>query len=196
MRVYFYGPQTEDYKIKAAYEIAEHTLDRENIEYARKIGEEQNFSTETVKRDSKKNGVLFAGTDGFIIEVSTLSNEVSYILAFAALQKKPVLCLYKESGQPQGIPENLQNAGKISGVAVKPYTEENLPKVLISFLRKVQKSQAKDVPNIKFTLRISERIESYLHWKATGRGKSKAVYLRELLKEMMENDAEYQKDHK
>lgn len=50
-----------------------------------------------------------------------------------------------------------------------------------------------DKPNIKFTLRITPRIEKYLSWKIQNTDRTKADYLREEVERLIDEDDEFEK---
>ena len=76
---------------------------------------------------------------------------------------------------------------------LKSYSESTLTKVLLDFLSGVERGEGKEVPNIKFTLRITARIERYLQWKTHNSKLTKADYLRHIIEEIIDADEEYQK---
>ena len=197
MKVYFFAPPTEDDKMSASLKKIAEVLQREDVNVIKKVGEQVvSLSGDKITKASPEKGILFADTDGFIIEVTNFDNEIPYILAFATLQKKPILALYQKNKDPKGIPTTIIKQAKQNKVRIESYDDDSLPKLIVGFLQKLHKIHLDDQPNIKFTLRVSKRIEKYLHWKTHGTGKSKAEYLRDKIWEQMKNDAEYQKSHK
>ena len=57
----------------------------------------------------------------------------------------------------------------------------------------MEKGEGKETPTIKFTLRITPRIERFLHWKTHNTKVSKADFLRELIERLIDQDEDYQR---
>ena len=47
--------------------------------------------------------------------------------------------------------------------------------------------------NVKFTLRVSVRLERYLNWMAANKNKKKAEYLRSIVIKMLKTDEPYKR---
>ncbi|EKD46149.1 MAG: hypothetical protein ACD_68C00131G0002 [uncultured bacterium] len=199
MIIYLFGPNTSDQNMLTTYQRVISLLEQERVDAIIKAaGEEKiTFSAEALAEIKAKGEMLFAKADAFIIEATNQDPEIPYLLAFAALQKKPSLCLFRKGNSPQGLPDIILNQkSKTTGVFVRSYSDVSLPKTVLEFLNKIQRHSFDDTPEIKFTLRISKRMEKYLHWKTHGKNESKAEYLRDKIQEMIKTDAEYQDLHK
>ena len=77
-------------------------------------------------------------------------------------------------------------------LALEHYTENGLNELLVNFIQTIERG-GRELPKIKFTLRITSRIERYLHWKTHNTKLTKADFLREMIEEMIENDTDYQR---
>jgi len=68
-----------------------------------------------------------------------------------------------------------------------------LESVIVDFLHTVEKGEGRELPTIKFTLRVTTRIERYLHWKTNNTKITKADFLRELIENLIDKDQDYQR---
>lgn len=145
------------------------------------------------KMDASGEGML-EKVDALMIEGTRPLAESGYMIAIALAHKKPILYLSDKSKQ---INQNLMHLKKDRGTAkllsLEYYTEATLEKVILDFLQKAEKGESHQAPNIKFTLRITPRIERYLHWKTHNTKISKADFLRELIERLIDDDANYLK---
>jgi hypothetical protein len=124
------------------------------------------------------------------------NQEAGYLIALALSQKKPVLYLLPygtllpaELGYLQGDPAVSRY------LLVKYFSPDNLKSRLAEFIDLVENGDCRwDTPTVKFTWRVTPRIERYLRWQAVHTGKAKADWLREYIsQEMIARDEEYQK---
>lgn len=152
------------------------------------------FSGQDLEKISQSGEVLLEKMDGLIIEGSRSIPESAYLIAIALVHQKPILYLSQE-GKP--INKNLLHLRKDKNTAkylfLQYYTESNLEKSVLEFLKRIEKGEGREIPNIKFTLRITSRIERYLHWKTHNTKISKADFLRELIEGLIDKDEQYQK---
>lgn len=86
--------------------------------------------------------------------------------------------------------ELLQSFSRQIGIAMSNAIahEKIMKKMQMTTKRKTKFDQ----PSIKFTLRITPRIEKYLSWKIKNTEKTKADYLRGEIEKIMEEDDEFQ----
>lgn len=136
--------------------------------------------------------------DALIIEGSEPHSETGYLLAYAMTQKKPLLHLTLK-GKARNNP--LETFGKQhrvpSSIMMAHYDTATAEKVLMSFFGRLDGLVLPEVPNIKFTLRITPSIERYLEWKTQNTDLSKADFLRKLLQEeVIARDETYQRKKK
>ena len=132
--------------------------------------------------------------DALIIEGTRPLSESGYLIAIALAHHKPILYL-SEKGKL--ISKNLLHLQKDKETAkflsLEYYTENNLEKIVLDFLQTVEKGEGREAPTIKFTLRLTSRIERYLYWKTHNTKISKADFLRELIEGLIDKDDEYQR---
>jgi len=134
--------------------------------------------------------------DAIIIDGSKPSSEVGYLVAFALSNKKIVLYLLEKGLTLDSSLRQLEKDKKITGLLkINHYTDQSLEKIVRQFLEGVAHGQIlKEIPNIKFTLRITASIDKYLDWKAKQSKKTKADLLRErITEEFIKKDEEYRK---
>lgn len=147
----------------------------------------------TFERLLKKRGIHFVNDpeeiDALIIECNANSAQ-AYSIALTLAKKKPVLCFLK---QGQKIDSSLREISKSSDLLfLEEYTEASLEKKLDELLQKVEGGVIKEVPSIKFTLRITPSMERYLQWKSQSTGVSKADFLRQVISEdIIANDPDF-----
>jgi len=152
------------------------------------------FSETDIEKFRNKGETLLEQMDALVIEATDKSPENGYLVALALTHKKPTLFLHQKGTD---VDKNLITLQKQKHAArllkITGYSESKLEKVLLEFLESVEKKGGKEIPNIKFTLRITSRIERYLHWKTHNTEKSKADFLREKIEKMMDEDEEFKK---
>ena len=196
MKVYFLGPKTKDKKLQTTYQRVVKILERARVVTSYKINESEtiDLGKQALEQANESGETLIAKMDGFVIEVSTPSPEISYLLAYAVLQKKPTLCLCRKGVSPQVPPYLMEGKNVAKFLRVEYYSSASLERVVLKHLRSAEKGmEREEVPNIKFTLRITPKIEKYLHWKSQKKKMSKAEFLREkVLEKTIKEDKKYQ----
>lgn len=152
------------------------------------------FSNQDLERISQSGEMLLEKMDALIIEGTRPIAESAYLIALALAHKKPTLYLSEKGKQ---INKNLVHLRKDKNTAkflkLEYYTEKTLEKTVLKFLQSVEKGDEKENPNIKFTLRVTPRIERYLYWKTHNSKVSKADFLRELIEKLIDEDRDWQK---
>ncbi len=129
-----------------------------------------------------------------ICEMSEPEQETLYSLAMGLMQKKPVLYLYQgKTAGKEFLRTNLDKSQR-DQLTIASYSADDLDGHVGHFLTGVEANpEPGDIPNIKFTLRITKRIEQYLAWRTHNLPMSKADFLRNMIQEMMASDDEYQR---
>ena len=117
-------------------------------------------------------------------------------MAWAFSAQKPVL-YFLPKGQvidpALKIFQDGRRAGKV--FKVRYYAEGKLKENILQGLEALAlafKSKEKQLADIKFTLRITSRIERFVNWKAKRRKMTKANFMRFFLTQMMEEDCGFQ----
>jgi predicted HicB family RNase H-like nuclease len=142
-----------------------------------------------------RKSISYDQIEAVIIEGTHIASDTVYIIATALAYKKPVLYLMEKGHQ---IPDQLsyirkdKNLGKNFYLKFYKSTGKEVEKVIFDFLGLLESgSLIKEKVNVKFTLRISPRIERYLNWKALNIKKSKAQYVRDVLNKTATEDKNY-----
>ncbi len=119
--------------------------------------------------------------DVVLLEVSTHSLSMGYLMKKALEMGKPVIALYSKGKQPAfalGIEDDR--------LQVVEYNDKNIFEVVRSSLE-----YAKDKSDIRFNFFISPNIASYLDWIAKDRRIPRSVYLRRLIDRDMKDNKDY-----
>lgn len=152
------------------------------------------FSSQDLARIDQSGEVLLEKINALIIEGTRPIPESGYLIALALTHKKPILYLLEKG---KLFNKNLlyltrdKNAARL--LHLKHYTDHNLDKVLADFLPIMERVDGRQLASIKFTLRITPRIERYLRWKTHNTKISKADYLREIIEQLIDADEDYRK---
>ena len=133
--------------------------------------------------------------DLVIVSLDQDEPPISYIIALSIAKKKQVLCFIPKGHR---LPESLQllntNSELKKFFKLIFFTEKNLEQEIGQALSKFESAALKEVPSIKFTLRITPSMERYLQWKSQKTGISKADFLRKEIKaKIISQDTEYSK---
>ena len=143
-----------------------------------------------------KETFLLTHMDAIIIDGSRPSSEVGYLVAFGLSNRKPVLYLLERGLVLDSSLRQLERDKNITRLLkIHHYTEQSVEKIVRNFLEGIAQGRIlKEVPNIKFTLRITASIDKFLDWKAKETEKTKADFLREYItSELIKKDEEYKK---
>ncbi|MBU0670654.1 hypothetical protein KKF29_00685 [Patescibacteria group bacterium] len=130
--------------------------------------------------------------DGLVLEITEADPQINYFLAQAILQRKPTLCLYQKNKVPRQLLVYLNQKNIPKEIVTKAYTEKNLEKIIINFLKPLGiHEEEREVPSIKFTLRLTDKIEKYLNFKAKEEKINKADYIRNLIQKEIREDKKF-----
>lgn len=196
MRVYFTADKSAEEKAQRNFSKIIEVLTNSGVLVMSNLLNQNvsGFSSQDLEKIEESGEVLLEKMDALMIEGSKPFAESGYMIAIALAHKKPILYLTEKS---KPVSQNLIHLKKDKETAklldIEQYTDSSLDKVVLSFLQKVEKGQGREVPNIKFTLRITPRIERYLHWKTHNTKVSKADFLRELIEKLIDEDESYLK---
>jgi len=152
------------------------------------------FADQDLEKIEKTGELVLARIDAVAIEGSVSISESSYLIALALAYKKPILYLLEKG---KAIDEHLSELVKNKSIArllkIEFYQENSLEKVIRDFISATEKGDGRELASIKFTLRITAKIERYLNWKTHNTKVSKADFVRDLLEELMAKDENYKK---
>jgi len=195
MRVYFTADEQADEKLQSMFSAIVDRLSEAGVSVLSNLAARNvsSFSSQDLEKIGSGEAMV-ERVDAVIIEGSRSLPETGYLVAIALAHKKPILYLTEKS---RPVNKNLYHLTRDTSTAkllhLKSYSESTLTKVLLDFLSGVERGEGKEVPNIKFTLRITARIERYLQWKTHNSKLTKADYLRHIIEEIIDADEEYQK---
>lgn len=136
----------------------------------------------------------FQSLDAVIIDASSETSEIGYMLAIALAHKKPVLYLLRKGSLLDASVDSLSKNGEVKKLLhVVFYASDSFVRKVKSFLQYLDQNLGKESFSIKFTLRLSPRIDRYLNWKAGKADKNKADFLRDWVNDLMQSDEEFKK---
>jgi len=190
MKVYFFSPKTSQNKLSKAQDIIIKTLRRAEVDLYTNL-KERSLPSDLAELQNS-GGMVLDEMQALIIAGTKKSPDIGYLLAMAISQKKPVLYLYEKGSGSQDILKYLSSKNIPKTLQIKNYQKKNLEKIIIDFLNSFKGKKVKEIPKIKFTLRITPSIEKYLHYKTHNTNKSKADFLREYIEKMMDLDDDFQ----
>lgn len=120
--------------------------------------------------------------DIVILEASTPSFAIGYLVSQALNLSKPVIAMHLKGHEPFFI-----QGSESEKLQLLEYTQDTLLSVL-----KVALDYASDQQDTRFNFFISPKIANYLDWVAKSKRLPRAVYLRRLIEEHMEGNEEFQ----
>lgn len=120
-------------------------------------------------------------SDIVVLEVSTHSLSMGYVLQRALDMNRPVICLHVVDKVP-AFATVIDN----EKLQVLEYSKHNLKQVIEEAV-----DYAKDQSDTRFNFFISSRHSQYLDWIAKNRRIPRSVYLRNLIKSDMQKNSEY-----
>lgn len=191
MNIYFFRSNKENNK---TLDRAEDILRLRNIRViTNREKSEAQFKTEDIIESKRTGTSLTSRIDAFVLDITDPCQEIGYFLALAVLYKKWILCLYSKSENPTWFEQFKQHISDYKKVTIKAYTRSSITKIIQEFLKSfdIGSVDNEDVPSLKFTLRISPRMERYLRWKTINTKDTKADFLRKEIQRMMNEDEKY-----
>jgi len=196
MRIYFTADNQAEEKLQKRFSQIIDTLSSAGVLVMSNLADKNlsGFSSQDLEKIDQAGEGLLEKMDALIIEGTRPVPESAYLIAIALAHQKPILYL---SEKGKAINKNLVHLQKDKNTAkflnLKYYTENVLEKILLDFLQTIEKGEGREAPTIKFTLRITSRIERYLHWKTHNTKITKADFLRGLIEGLIDKDEDYQK---
>lgn len=145
-----------------------------------------------------KKGVLegshFQDLDALVIDGTSLEADAGYLLALALAHKKQVLYLLSKGSLLDPSVEALTHNTEVKKyIRISFYAPDTLTKKVKAFLQYLDENIGQESYTIKYTLRLSPRLDRYLVWKSKQIKKDKADVFRNWLNETMAADQDYQK---
>ncbi|MBI5037123.1 MAG: hypothetical protein HZC01_00220 [Candidatus Kerfeldbacteria bacterium] len=190
MRAYFFQPAISNNNLSDQYGRIAEILRNAGVFVVSSSNENNtDFRKEDLEAMQQSGEILLDKMDCFVIEASQPDQEIGYLLAYAISQKKPLLYLFHKNTPDRVSHGYLTKKNTPEFVCMEEYSRESLEQVLMNFIDDVTSGKGlKQRPTIKFTLRITPRMERYLEQKAKRSKKTKADYLRDLIDKLMEGE--------
>ncbi len=196
MRLYFFVPKKEEQTFQVKFPAIEKELRRSGISIISSIKgrEDEDVDIDLIREADEVGAMLLQKVDAMVIEISEFDPEISYLLAYSVLQKKPILCLHRRGVSPERTLKYLAIDKPPEFMKIKSYSYKKLEETILKFVRGFSpEGRIEEPPKIKFTLRITTEIDRYLHFKTHNTKKTKAEFLREEIKKLMKDDEDWQK---
>jgi len=188
MRVYFFRPLISTKELDEKYQQIVDVIKKSGL-FVVASSDENNtdFKKDELEQMNATGEILMDKMDCVIIEASKPDQEIGYLLAYAISQKKPLLYLYQK-GTPERVAYGYLTKKSVPEfIQMKSYSSADLEGRIKEFINSIG-AGIKEKPTIKFTLRLTPRIERYLNAKAKKVNINKADYLREIVEELMKKD--------
>lgn len=125
--------------------------------------------------------------EAVIIEIAKDTPLLGFRLASVLMEKKPILLLYLE-GSKVGDLRALVGDKFFRYLTVASYDPENLNRVLKDYFKSL--SEEKEAA-ARFNFILNSDLEKFLNWVPFGKKTAKSDFVRELIREAMEEDEEY-----
>ena len=194
IRVYFYGPDTGKKQLSDSYRAVKDVCGRAEVMLSTNTERDAvNLSSETIARYEAAGTPLLDAMQAIIVEGTTPDPQSGYLLAYALAEKRPLLYLYQRGDVAPDVLRylNLKDIPKF--VIVATYRPDSLEKIVTQFLGGVGDVKVREIPRIKFTLRLTQTIDEFLDFKTRNTKMTKADYLRDHIDTLIERDEEFQK---
>lgn len=193
IRLYFYGPRTTNAGLRRTYQTVKTICERSLIELSSNTEtREANLPSETISAYNQSGAPLLDAMQAVIVEATTSDPQIGYLLAYALAEKRPLLLLYTRGESAPDVLRYVSQRDVPKHVTIASYTERNLEAIVGEFLRTLGDVPVREVPRIKFTLRLTRTIDDFLEFKTRHSKLSKADFLRDQLERMIEQDQAFQ----
>lgn len=125
--------------------------------------------------------------DAFIIEGTEAAPEVGFLVAQAMASKKPTLYLFKRGTVPELFSHvNREELPKC--ITVMAYQPGQAAAAIREFLPTIAGKKVREIPRVKFTLRLTATEDDYLDFKTRNTKTTKADFLRDQLDQQIQAD--------
>jgi hypothetical protein len=189
MHLYFFASRQLTADRKNAIATIKATLHQTDLWVSSNTeAQEVQASAEVIAAATASDTPLMDRMDAFILEGTVAEPEIGFLLAHAMAMKKPTLYLYQRGTVPE-IFQHLNRRELPKFITVVAYQPEQLQKTILTFLHSVAGQTVKEIPRIKFTLRLTGSQDEYLDFKTRNSKTTKADFLRDRLEEDMAKDA-------
>lgn len=147
-------------------------------------------SDEVLAAAAANDTPLMNEMDAFIIEGTEPAPEVGFLVAQAMTSKKPTLYLYERGTVPELFSHvNRQELPKY--ITVVAYQPGQAGSAVRDFLPGIAGQKIREIPRIKFTLRLTATEDEFLDIKTRNTKTTKADFLRDHLDELISRDEDW-----
>lgn len=178
-----YAPENRS-KIARQLQTVTDTLKKHKHQVNKELAVKSPVSKSDTLKYYQKIKSMIKGTDALIIELTTPSTELGFIIADALTHRKPVLALISKATKNEV--DSFFGNSSARFLLTKKYTDASLVSDIEEFL-----SFAGAKVDTKFILIITPEIDSYLRWKAKEEGVRKAEVVRKAIDELISRDKNY-----
>lgn len=194
IRLYFYGPPTTKRPLLEAYRTVRDVCNRADIQLSNGAGRfDANVPTETIAEFAAAGAPLLDAMQAIIVEGSSQDPQTGYLLAYALAEKRPLLYLYTRGDVAPDVLRYMNVRDIPKFVTIATYRPETLRTTVGQFLGRIGDVKVREVPRIKFTLRLTDTLDQFLDFRVRNTKKTKADFLREHLDREADRDEEFQR---
>lgn len=131
--------------------------------------------------------------DVLVVEMTDPTQMVHFVLAQAILANKPTFCLYQKNKPPRDILNYVRSRNTPRPMKTFSYTPATVQHAVSHFVHAFDSDSKEhdDIPSIKYTLRLTPRIDRYLEWTSAQQSKTKADVIRFVLSQTASDDEDY-----
>jgi predicted DNA-binding protein len=163
------------------------------LQYLRRVGTTVISETSTKKIATEAGALPMDKVDALLIYGQKLDAQAGYWLAWAVSKNKDVLCLLPEGSKIDAALEHLMTDSVASKkLHLERYQTKDVLEKVANFLETFGQENLSELYNIKYTLRLSRKINEYLDWKSANTQIDKATWLRENIQNLMDSDKDWQ----
>lgn len=163
------------------------------LQYLRRVGATVISETSTKKASSDATSLPMDKVDALVIYGQRLDAQGGYWLAWAVSKNKDILCLLPTGAKiDQALEHLLVDKTVAKKLRLERYQSKDALEKVASFLESLGQENLAELYNIKYTLRLSRKINEYLDWKSVSTKIDKATLLRQQIQGLMDNDKEWQ----
>lgn len=163
------------------------------LQYLRRVGATVISETSTKKIATEAGALPMDKVDALLIYGQKLDAQAGYWLAWAVSKNKDVLCLLPEGSKIDAALEHLMTDSVASKkLHLERYQAKDVLEKVANFLETFGQENLSELYNIKYTLRLSRKINEYLDWKSAKTQIDKATWLRENIQNLMDSDKDWQ----
>lgn len=182
MHIYFYSSASENDQNS-----------QQILQYLRRVGSTVLSENSSKKIDSDAAALSMEKVDALIIYGQKLDAQAGYWLAWAVSKGREVLCLLPDGSKLDAALEHLLTDKNASQrIHLERYQAKNILEKVANFLETFGQENLSELYNIKYTLRLSRKINEYLDWKSASTQIDKATWLRENIQSLMDADKDWQ----